>query len=87
MPRRGLSDLKSTAGGVLRVWNHTLHVEPLTGRSCRYSDTVEIEAGLFTPVVVKVSRWIYRYRQRRWHKLVRKHLLPEGPRYAAQPAK
>ena len=25
---------------------------------------------------------IYRYRQRRWHRLVRNHLLPAGPRYA-----
>jgi len=26
--------------------------------------------------------WIYRYRQRRWHRLVRNHLLPAGPRYS-----
>jgi hypothetical protein len=69
-------------GGMLRTWNHTLHVEPLSERTCRYSDTVDIDAGVFTPVVAVASKWIYRYRQRRWHKLVRKHLLPEGPRYS-----
>jgi hypothetical protein len=69
-------------GGMLRSWNHTLHVEPLGERRCRYSDTVEIDAGPLTPVVARASTLIYRYRQRRWHKLVRKHLLPEGPAYA-----
>ncbi len=57
-------------GGLLKTWNHTLHVEPLHGNSCRYSDTVEIDAGVFTGLVAAVAHGIYRYRQRRWHKLV-----------------
>lgn len=61
-------------GGLLKAWNHTLHVEPLQGNSCRYSDTVDIEAGIFTGLVAAVAKGIYRYRQRRWHKLVRRHL-------------
>lgn len=69
-------------GGLLRVWNHTLHVEPVSERTCRYSDTVDIEAGTLTAVVARLAILIYRYRQRRWHKLVDKHLLPEGPAYA-----
>ncbi|OBK12576.1 hypothetical protein [Mycobacterium asiaticum] len=61
-------------GGLLKAWNHTLHVEPLAAGSCRYSDTVDIDAGAMTGVVVAVANGIYRYRQRRWHKLVRRHL-------------
>src|SRR4051812_19020259 len=61
-------------GGVLKAWNHTLHVEPLDDHSCRYSDTVDIDAGSLTRVVVAVATGIYRYRQRRWRKLVRRHL-------------
>lgn len=68
-------------GGVLRMWNHTLHVEPVTEQTCRYSDTVAVEAGPLTPVVAHVAMLIYQYRQRRWHKLVHKHLLPAGPQY------
>lgn len=71
-------------GGILRAWNHTLHVEPISERTCRYSDTVDINAGALTAVVAKLAILIYRYRQRRWHKLVRKHLLPEGPAYKRQ---
>jgi hypothetical protein len=74
-------------GGMLRQWNHTLHVEPISPRTCRYRDTVEIDAGPLTPIVARASIWIYRYRQRRWHKLVRKHLLPTGPQYGRPLAK
>lgn len=65
-------------GGILRSWNHTLHVAHVSARSCRYSDTVEIDAGAWTPVVAMLARLFYRYRRRRWHRLVRRH-LPAGP--------
>jgi hypothetical protein len=64
-------------GGVLKAWNHTLHVEPIAEDSCRYSDTVDINAGVATGVVVAIARGIYRYRQRRWRKLVRRHMTAE----------
>ena len=64
-------------GGVLRRWEHTLHVEPAGEGTCRYSDVIVIDAGLLTPVVGAVARTFYRYRQRRWHRLVRKHLMPD----------
>lgn len=70
-------------GGVLRAWNHTLHVEPVDAQTCRYSDTVEIDAGRLTAFVAAIAVGIFRYRQRRWHKLVRQHLLPQGRAYAS----
>jgi len=70
-------------GGLLKAWNHTLHVEPIDGRSSRYTDTVDIDAGLATALVAVVAKGIYRYRHRRWRKLVRRHMLPEGPAYAS----
>jgi hypothetical protein len=69
-------------GGIITTWNHTLHVEPVDERTCRYCDTVDIAAGRATAAVAATAKWIYRYRQRRWHKLVRQHLLPQGPAYA-----
>ncbi|OMC07985.1 MULTISPECIES: hypothetical protein [unclassified Mycobacterium] len=70
-------------GGLLKAWNHTLHVEPIDARSSRYSDTVDVDAGVATAFVAALAKGIYRYRHRRWRKLVRKHLLPEGPSYAS----
>ena len=72
-------------GGILKAWNHTLHVEPLDGNSCRYSDTVDIDAGVLTAVVVAVANGIYRYRQRRWRKLVRRHMTVDPASADAQP--
>jgi hypothetical protein len=70
-------------GFVLRAWNHTLDVEPTGDDHCRYSDTVDIDAGPATAFVAASAVGIFRYRQRRWHKLVRRHLLPQGPAYAS----
>ncbi|MBV9351542.1 MAG: hypothetical protein JOZ23_08395 [Mycobacterium sp.] len=69
-------------GGILTAWNHTLRVEPIDEYSCRYSDKIEIAAGRATRIVAVIATGIFRYRQRRWRKLVRKHLLPGGPAYA-----
>lgn len=70
-------------GGLLRAWNHTLQVEPLGENLCRYTDTIDIDAGSLTAVVVAVANGIFRYRQRRWRKLVRRHMstalpVPDG---------
>jgi hypothetical protein len=65
-------------GGVIRTWNHTLHAEPLGERRCRYSDTVEVDAGILTAAVAWIGTALFRYRQRRWRKLVRKHLSARG---------
>lgn len=70
-------------GGVLKAWNHTLHVEPIDEHACRYSDTVAIDAGILTGVVAAAADGIYRYRQRRWRKLVRQHLTNEPATRAA----
>jgi hypothetical protein len=58
-------------GGVLERWNHTIHVEPLTGSTCRYYDSVEIDAGRLTPAAHAVANAIFAHRQRRWHKLAK----------------
>lgn len=65
-------------GGVLRRWDHTLHVEPLDGARSRYSDTVVIDAGALTPAIARLAVLLYRYRHRRWRKLARKHLAADG---------
>ena len=36
------------SGGILRTWNHTLHVEPIGRGRCRYSDSIDIDAGMFS---------------------------------------
>ena len=59
-------------GGVVRSWQHMLQAEPLEPGRCRYTDTVLIDAGLFTPVVTAFARALFRYRHWRWWRLVRR---------------
>jgi hypothetical protein len=56
-------------------------VQSLGDGRCRYSDSIDIDAGPLTGLAARGATAIFRYRQRRWHKLVDKHLLPEGPAY------
>jgi ligand-binding SRPBCC domain-containing protein len=63
-------------GGVLRAWDHTLHVEPAGPARSRYRDTVAVDAGWLTGLVAATAVGIYRYRQRRWRALARDHLAP-----------
>lgn len=52
------------------VWNHTIRIAPLGAQATRYSDEVEIRAGLRTPLVWLFARFFYRHRQRRWRELL-----------------
>jgi hypothetical protein len=52
-------------GGLLRVWNHSIKVEPDNHHRCRYTDAVEIKAGLLTPIVWVIAHIFFRYRQMR----------------------
>jgi hypothetical protein len=57
-------------GGLVRVWNHQIRVEPLSDVECRYTDRIELQAGLLTPGVWLFAQIFYRYRQRRWRTLL-----------------
>ena len=56
-------------GSIARVWDHRIFVTA-EGEGVRYTDHVTIEAGVLTPIVVLFAQLQYRYRQRRWRRLV-----------------
>jgi hypothetical protein len=58
-------------GGILRRWDHQMRVLASADRRAIYSDRVEIEAGLFTPLVWLWAQIQYRYRHARWLRLAR----------------
>ena len=59
----------SERGVLVPVWNHRLRVEPVSPRECRYTDRIELKAGLLTPLVWLFVAAFYRYRQMRWRRL------------------
>lgn len=57
-------------GGVVQSWNNEIKFEVNSESSCFYTDTVEINAGIFSPVIWLFANVLYRYRQRRWKYLI-----------------
>lgn len=58
------------SGSLARVWNHTIHFHPSGAGQLRYTDVIEIEAGLLTIFIWAFAHLFYRHRQRRWKKLL-----------------
>ena len=52
------------------VWNHRITFEQSAPGEVRYTDEIEIKAGLLTPVVWLFAQFFYRHRQRRWKRLL-----------------
>jgi hypothetical protein len=61
--------LTEEGGGLVRLWRHHVSVRAVSDDRCRYTDRIEIDAGILTPIVVTFARAFYRYRQRRWARL------------------
>ncbi len=57
------------SGSIARVWDHLIFVEP-DAEGSAYTDRIRVEAGLLTPIVALFAHVQYRYRQRRWRRLV-----------------
>jgi hypothetical protein len=60
------------AGRLARTWDHVIRVEPAPGGRTRYTDVVDVRAGLLTPFLWAFAQLFYRHRQRRWRLLVRR---------------
>lgn len=58
-------------GDHIKKWDHWINIQDALDEKTLYTDQVDIEAGLLTPVVWLFSQVFYRYRQRRWRELVK----------------
>jgi hypothetical protein len=57
---------------IVRRWDHRIRVQELSGGRAHYSDEIEIDAGVLTPVVWLFAAGFYRHRQRRWQAIARR---------------
>lgn len=57
-------------GDRISKWDHWITIEDAPEGKTRYTDQVDVEAGLLTPLVWLFSQAFYRHRQRRWRTLV-----------------
>lgn len=59
------------SGGLIRVWNHTLSASQQDSGKTFYQDQIDVDAGLFSPLIWLFANLFYRYRQYRWHSWAR----------------
>lgn len=57
------------SSALISTWDHRILIEE-TKEGCRYTDKIEIKAGLLTPFVAAFAWLFYRHRQKRWQRLV-----------------
>jgi len=55
----------------VKIWNHLITMEDTTGSVTRYTDMVDIYAGIFTSLVAWWSIKFYKHRQRKWQKIAK----------------
>jgi hypothetical protein len=58
-------------GGSVKRWNHRITVDERGPWRSRYTDEIDIDAGLVTPLIWAYAHLFYRYRQWRWRRLAR----------------
>ena len=54
---------------LIAKWDHCVTIAPDAGGGTRYSDDVEISAGIMTPFIWAFAQVFYKHRQRRWRGL------------------
>lgn len=64
-------------GGLVTRWDHLMLIAPENGGT-RYTDRVEIEAGMVTGLAAAFAGYFYRHRQRRWRQLIARDFQPRG---------
>lgn len=58
-------------GKLAKKWDHRITIEPTRDGKARYTDQVNIQAGLLTPFIWAFSQVFFRHRQRCWRELVK----------------
>lgn len=58
------------SGDLVSRWDHMITIESAGPSRCRYTDEVDVSAGVLTPFVWAFARIFYAHRQRRWRRLV-----------------
>ncbi|MGB3893511.1 hypothetical protein [Mycolicibacter sinensis] len=56
-------------GGPVRTWNHRLTFTPIDEHRCRYTDEIEIDAGIKGLATRLFIRLMFAHRHRRWRAL------------------
>lgn len=59
------------SGALAAKWDHLITLAETEDGKTRYTDQVDIQASLLTPIIWLFAQYFYRHRQRRWRRLAR----------------
>ena len=51
---------------VAKIWNHEIYMEKIDDNRIKYTDKIELYAGIFTGLMIKWVASFYKHRQKRW---------------------
>lgn len=57
-------------GNLTNVWNHTIKFKSIADNKIKYTDKIEIKAGIFTWAIWLFAQAFYRHRQNKWKELL-----------------
>ncbi|QGG55033.1 hypothetical protein [Paenibacillus sp. B01] len=63
---------------LIKKWDHNIHLTKLGDNKTLYVDTIEINAGILTYFIVLFAHVFYRWRQKRWCKLLNNNFDYDG---------
>ncbi|MDQ0114865.1 hypothetical protein [Paenibacillus harenae] len=55
---------------LIKKWDHNIHLTDIGDNKTLYVDTIDINAGILTYFIVLFANVFYRWRQKRWRKLI-----------------
>lgn len=55
----------------VNTWNHRIEIKKIGLNKSSYKDEVEINAGIWTPIIYGFAKIFYTHRQRKWKKLLK----------------
>lgn len=61
--------LSNEHNGIVKIWNHLIILENIGDSEIKYTDEVEIYAGIFTFFTAAWAKLFYKHRQKKWKKI------------------
>jgi len=65
-----LEILTNESGTLTKVWDHLIKIEVLNNKNIKYTDSVEIKAGILTLFVWLFAYVFYGHRQKKWKEIL-----------------
>ena len=58
--------LTNEKNSIVKIWNHGISMEQIDENRIKYTDEIELYAGILTNFIMKWAESFYKYRQKRW---------------------